>query len=159
MLVLTNCEVHTAKYSDHRGTPILSHIRDVRPEWVTFQAKNLRMGVDFWPKTCWWVIILIHETSELFTISIILPGNECLSYRLNNTYCSLLNFGSCSIVSMSENGSVFVYWWASFSLRMGQFNRVVIHPRTNEVEVGRAPRFGPQFWFTDRKNEVCTKQN
>ena len=41
------------------GTPILGHIRDVRPEWVSFQAKNLRDGVNFWPKTCGWVIILI----------------------------------------------------------------------------------------------------
>ena len=40
------------------GTPILSHIRDVRPEWVSFpgqkpanecklQTKNLRMGHNF----------------------------------------------------------------------------------------------------------------
>ena len=29
------------------GTPILGHIRDVRPEWVVFQAENLRMGVNF----------------------------------------------------------------------------------------------------------------
>ena len=52
------------------GTPILGHIRDVRPEWVTFPGrkpadgcefltKNLRMGVNYSPKTCGWVIILI----------------------------------------------------------------------------------------------------
>ena len=40
------------------GTPILDHIRDVRPDWVSFPgqkpadgckflAKNLRMGVNF----------------------------------------------------------------------------------------------------------------
>ena len=53
------------------GTPILGHIRDVRSEWVTFpgqkpadgckfSTKNLRMGVNFLPKTCGWVIILIQ---------------------------------------------------------------------------------------------------
>ena len=29
------------------GTPILGHIRYVRPEWVRFPGQNLRMGVNF----------------------------------------------------------------------------------------------------------------
>ena len=64
------------------GTPILSHIRDVRPEWVSFAGqkhadgckfltKNLRMGHNF---------------------DIILPGNGWFSSKLNKTYCSLVNF-------------------------------------------------------------------
>ena len=47
------------------GTPILGHTRDVRPEWVSFRG----------PKTCGWVIILMHKTSRLVSVSIILPGN------------------------------------------------------------------------------------
>ena len=45
------------------GTPILHHTRDVRPEWlpINFWGQNLRMGVNFCPKTCGWVII-IHKT-------------------------------------------------------------------------------------------------
>ena len=64
------------------GTPILGHIRDVRPEWVGFPGrkpadgckfltKNLRMGHNF---------------------DIILPGNGWFSAKLNKTYCSLANF-------------------------------------------------------------------
>ena len=64
------------------GTPILGHIRDVRPEWVSFPGrkpadgckfltKNLRMGHNF---------------------DIILPGNGWFSAKLNKTYCSLVNF-------------------------------------------------------------------
>ena len=64
------------------GTPILGHIRDVRPEWVTFEGrkpadgckfltKNLRMGHNF---------------------DIILPGNGWFSSKLNKNYCSLVNF-------------------------------------------------------------------
>ena len=63
-------------------TPILGHIRDVRPEWVSFPGrkpadgcklltKNLRMGHNF---------------------DIILPGNGWFSSNLNKTYCSLVNF-------------------------------------------------------------------
>ena len=58
------------------STPILGHIRDVRPEWVTFPGrkpadgckfltKNLRMGHNF---------------------DIILPGNGWFSSKLNKTY-------------------------------------------------------------------------
>ena len=40
------------------------------------------------------------------------------------------------LYSLGMAGSVFVYRWASFSLRMGQFPIIVAaHPRTNEVEV------------------------
>ena len=64
------------------GTLILGHIRDVRPEWVTFPGrkpadgckfltKNLRMGHNF---------------------DVILPGNGWFSSKLNKTYCSLVNF-------------------------------------------------------------------
>ena len=67
------------------------------------------MGVNFLPKTCGWVIILIHKTSELVTISIILPGNGWFSSRLNKTYCSLVSFGSCSVVNSLGMGLVFVY--------------------------------------------------
>ena len=65
-----------------RGTPILGHIRDVRPEWVSFPGRkpadgctllteNLRMGHNF---------------------DIILPGNGWFSSKLNKTYYSLVNF-------------------------------------------------------------------
>ena len=64
------------------GALILGHIRDVRPEWVTFPGrkpadgrkvltKNMRMGHNF---------------------DIILPGNGWFSSKLNKTYCSLVNF-------------------------------------------------------------------
>ena len=62
--------------SPKEGTPILGHTRDGRPEYVNFRGpKNLRMGINFCPKTCGWVITLIHKTSRLVIISIILPGN------------------------------------------------------------------------------------
>ena len=65
-----------------RGTPILGHIRDVRPEWVSFSSQkpadgyrfltiNLRMGHNF---------------------DIILPATGWFSSKLNETYCSLVNF-------------------------------------------------------------------
>ena len=67
--------------SAREGTPILCHIRDVRPEWVSFPGrkpvdgykfltKNLRMGHNF---------------------DIILPGNGWFFSKLNKTYCSLVN--------------------------------------------------------------------
>ena len=73
---------HGSKMPGGGGTPILGHIRDVRPEWVTFPGrkpadgckfltKNLRMGHNF---------------------DIILPGNGWFSPELNKTYCSLVNF-------------------------------------------------------------------
>ena len=39
------------------GTPILDHIRDVRPEWVSFPGRKPEDGCKF--LTCGWVIILI----------------------------------------------------------------------------------------------------
>ena len=71
-----------SRFLTRGGTPILGHIRDVRPEWVTFPSrkpadgckfltKNLRMGHNF---------------------DIILPGNGWFSSKLNKTYCSLVNF-------------------------------------------------------------------
>ena len=76
----------------------MGHIRDLRPEWVSFLGqkpadgckfltKNLRMGHNF---------------------DIILPGNGWFSSKLNKTYCSLVNYASCSTVN-TENGSVFIY--------------------------------------------------
>ena len=64
------------------GAPILGHITDVPPEWVSFRGQkpadeckfltiNLRMGHNF---------------------DIILPGNGCFSSKLNKTYYSLVNF-------------------------------------------------------------------
>ena len=43
------------------------------------RPKNLPMGVNFCPKTCGWVIILIRKTSRLVSVSIILPGNGWFS--------------------------------------------------------------------------------
>ena len=59
------------------------------------RLKNLQIGVNFCPKTCGRVIILIYKTSRLVTISIILPGNGFVT--LNKT-CNLVNFVSCFIV-------------------------------------------------------------
>ena len=64
------------------GSPILGHIKDVRPEWMTFPGqkpadgckfltRNLRMGRNF---------------------DIILPGNGWFSSKLNKAHCSLVNF-------------------------------------------------------------------
>ena len=41
------------------GTPILGHIRDVRPEWVSFPGQKPADGCKFLTKTYGWVIILI----------------------------------------------------------------------------------------------------
>ena len=71
---------------------------------MSFENRSLQMGVNFCLKSCEWVIILLHKTSGLVTISIILPGNGLFSCKLNRTYCNLVNLGSCSIV---------------YSLRMG----------------------------------------
>ena len=86
--------------SGEEGTPILGHIRMCGRNGRVFEAKNLRMGVNFFLKTCGWVIILRHKTSGLVTILIILPGNEWFSFKLNKTYCNLVNFGSCFIVTL-----------------------------------------------------------
>ena len=76
------CDVNTKCAAAPGGTPILGHIRNVRPEWVSFPGrkpadgckfltKNLRMGHNF---------------------DLILPGNGRFSSKLNKTYCSLGNF-------------------------------------------------------------------
>ena len=49
-----------------------------------WRSKNLRMGVKFCPKTCGWVIILIHKTTRLVSTSIILPGNGWCSWNWIN---------------------------------------------------------------------------
>ena len=66
---------------------------------MSFSDQKPTDGCKFQTKTCEWVIILIHKTSELVTISIVLLGNGWFSSKLNETYCSLVNFGSCSIVN------------------------------------------------------------
>ena len=70
------------------------------------RPKNLQMGLRFCPKTCGWVIILIHKISTLVSTSIILPGNGWFLVKLNKTCCNLVSFSSCFIVH---------------SLGMGQF--------------------------------------
>ena len=65
-----------------RGTPILGHIRDVRPEWVSFPGRKPANGCKFLTKNLW----MGHN------FDIILPGNGWFSSKLNKTYCSLVNF-------------------------------------------------------------------
>ena len=64
------------------GTPILGHIRDVRPEWVSFPGRKPADGCKFLTKNLW----MGHN------FDIILPGDGCFSSKLNKTYCSLVNF-------------------------------------------------------------------
>ena len=52
-----------------------------RNGWV-FEAIKPANGVNFCPKTCEWVIILISKTSRLVTISIILPGNGWVNFPI-----------------------------------------------------------------------------
>ena len=100
------------------------------------RPKNLQMGINFCPKARRWVIILIHKASRLVTISIIPPGNGWFSRKLSKSYRNSANFGSCFIAHSLGMGLFFVYRWANFSLRMGQFpNSVAPHPRTKKVEV------------------------
>ena len=80
------------------------------------------MGVNL-TKTCGWVIILIHKISELVNTSIILPGNGSFSSKLNKIYCSLVNFGSCSIVNSLRmgpflfiDGPALVCGWVNFPI-------------------------------------------
>ena len=63
-------------------TPILGHIRDVRPEWVTFPGRKPADGCKFLTKN----VRMGHNCD------IILPGNGWFSSKLNKTYCSLVNF-------------------------------------------------------------------
>ena len=64
------------------GTPILGHIRDVRPEWVSFPGRKPANGCKFLTKN----LLMGHN------FDIILPGNGWFSSKLNKTYCSLGNF-------------------------------------------------------------------
>ena len=64
------------------GTPILGHIRDVRPEWVSFPGQKAADGCKFLTKS----LRMGHN------FDIILPGNGWFSSKLNKTYCSLVNF-------------------------------------------------------------------
>ena len=71
-------EISHALYPGGGGTPIaiLGHTGGCAARMGEFsRPKDLRMGVNFFPKTCGWVIILIHKTFSLISISIILPGN------------------------------------------------------------------------------------
>ena len=88
-----------------------------------FEAKNLRMGVNFRLKTCGWVIILIPEPFVLVIISIILPGNGSFSCKLNKTYFNLANFGSRFILHslgmgpfLFIDGPALVCQWVNFSM-------------------------------------------
>ena len=64
------------------GTSILGHIRDVRPEWVSFPVRKPADGCKF----------LTKNQRMGHNFDIILPGNGRLSSKLNKTYCSLVNF-------------------------------------------------------------------
>ena len=79
------------------------------------------MGVNFRLTTCRWVMILIHKTSELVTILIILPGNGWFSCKLNKTFFNLANFGSSFILHslgmglfMLIDGPALVCEWVNF---------------------------------------------
>ena len=76
------------------GTPILGHIRDVRPEWVSFQGQKPADGFKFLTKN----LQMGHN------FDIILSGNRWFSSKLNKTYCSLVNFASCFIVNSLRMG-------------------------------------------------------
>ena len=64
------------------GTPILGHIRDVRPEWVSFPGREPADGCKF----------LANNLRMGHNFGIILPGNGWFSSKLNKTYCRLVNF-------------------------------------------------------------------
>ena len=68
--------------STRGGTPILGHIRDVRPEWVSFPGQKPADGCKF----------LIKNLRMGHNFDIILPGNGWFSSKLNKTCCSLVNF-------------------------------------------------------------------
>ena len=59
-----------------------SHIRDARPEWVSFPGLKPADGCKFLTK--------ILRMGHNFDIN--LPGNRWCSSKLNKTYCSLANF-------------------------------------------------------------------
>ena len=74
--------VHAVDFGSGGGTPILGHIRDVRPEWVSFPGRKTADGCKFFTKN----LRMGHN------FDIILPGNGWFSFKLNKTYCSLVNF-------------------------------------------------------------------
>ena len=86
--------------------PILGHIKDVRPEWVSFPGRKPADGCKFFTKN-----LQIGHNCD-----IILPGNGWFSSKLNKTCCSLVNF----YCKWSENGSVFgpaiVCGWVNFPI-------------------------------------------
>ena len=88
------------------GTPILGHMRDVRPERVSFPGRKPADGCKFFTKN----LRMGHN------FDIVLPGNGWFSSKLNKTYCSLVNF----YCKQSENGSVFgpalVCGWVNFPI-------------------------------------------
>ena len=80
---------HTSSYSSVSNTvktpgrtPILGHIRVVRPEWVSFPGRKPANGCKFLTKN----LRMGHN------FDIILPGNGWFSSKLNKAYCSLANF-------------------------------------------------------------------
>ena len=81
-LLLENKILQFATHNPGGGTPILGHIRDVRPEWVTFPGRKPADGCKFFTKN----LRMGHN------FDIILPGNGWFSSKLNKTYCSLVNF-------------------------------------------------------------------
>ena len=64
------------------GTPILGHIRDVRPEWMSFPGQKPADGCKFLTRKLW----MGHN------FDIISHGNGWFSSKLNKTYCSSVNF-------------------------------------------------------------------
>ena len=81
------------------------------------------MGVSFLLKAYEWVKILMHKTSGLVTILMIVPGNGWFFCKLDKTYCNLVNFGSCFIVHslgmdlfLFMNGPALACGWARFLL-------------------------------------------
>ena len=64
------------------GTSILGHTRDVRPEWVSFPGRKPEDGCKFFTKS----VRMYHN------FDIILPENGWFSFKLNKTYCCLVNF-------------------------------------------------------------------
>ena len=58
------------------GTPILGHIRDVRPEWVSFPGRKSVDECKF----------LTKNLRKGHNLDIILPENGWFSSKLNKTY-------------------------------------------------------------------------
>ena len=123
------------------GTPILGHTRDVRPELGEFsRSKNLRIGVNFCPKTCGWVIILIRKTLDWSSSVNNSPWEWVVFVKLNKTCCNLVNFGSLFLL--------YIVWeWVCFCLSTGKlqsadgsiFQWCGRTLRTNEVELTPPP--------------------